>query len=128
MTSFALSELASRPASEYLDIIRDEVHSVLAMEENKLEDSVDENKERTKGWSKQAIAKMYKLDSFTKEILRVYDIQPRKFTKGFTKLRITNFHPNSPHGKPCPQGLCFLGWDIYPCRINSFCQLSRIPP
>jgi len=76
VTSLALSELASRPASEYMDDIRGEVLSILAIEAEK----EDENSIHNEGWSKQTISKMHKLDSFVKEVMRVYDIQPRECT------------------------------------------------
>ncbi|KDR84440.1 hypothetical protein GALMADRAFT_713260 [Galerina marginata CBS 339.88] len=65
----ALHEIATRP--EYLQPLRDEVQGVIDRE----------------GWTKGAISKLYKMDSFFREIQRCYDMQllhlGRKVMKDF---------------------------------------------
>ncbi|KAF9477848.1 cytochrome P450 [Pholiota conissans] len=56
MLSCALYEVATRP--EYIKPLRDEVESVVGQE----------------GWSKDSISKLYKMDSFFREVHRCYDL------------------------------------------------------
>jgi hypothetical protein len=60
MLSCALYEVATRP--EYIKPLRDEVEAVVARE----------------GWNKDSISKLYKMDSFFREIHRCYDLNIRK--------------------------------------------------
>ncbi|KIL65456.1 hypothetical protein M378DRAFT_162080 [Amanita muscaria Koide BX008] len=68
--TFVLYELAARP--EYIQPLRDEVEAVIKEE----------------GWSKGSIRKLWKVDSFVKECLRVSNLSPvtmiRKVMKDFT--------------------------------------------
>ncbi|KAF8165943.1 cytochrome P450 [Crassisporium funariophilum] len=69
MLTCALYEIATR--AEYLPALRGEVETVLSQE----------------GWSKAAVSKMFKLDSFLREVLRCYDTEllhlGRKVLKDF---------------------------------------------
>ena len=53
----ALQEIAKRP-DVYLQPLRDEVHNVV----------------REEGWTKGAVSRMYKMDSFFRELQRCYDV------------------------------------------------------
>ena len=73
----ALFDLASRPG--YIERIREEVEAVVA----------------EYGWTKVAMGRMRKLDSFLKESQRVRGVSYRKpFVKGLSKFR-TYFQPKS---------------------------------
>ncbi|KIL65474.1 hypothetical protein M378DRAFT_24046 [Amanita muscaria Koide BX008] len=59
--TFVLYELATRP--EYIQPLREEVEAVMKEE----------------GWSKGSVRKLWKVDSFIKECLRVSNVNPGKF-------------------------------------------------
>jgi hypothetical protein len=62
MLSCALYEVATRP--EYIKPLRDEVEAVVARE----------------GWNKDSVSKLYKMDSFLREIHRCYDLNIREIS------------------------------------------------
>ncbi|KAF4619184.1 hypothetical protein D9613_004689 [Agrocybe pediades] len=77
--ALALYELSIRPASVYLNEIREEVRAVIE-EVARFSPAPDQDAlklyEEQRGWEKIAIDMMHKLDSFVKEVLRYHDNQP----------------------------------------------------
>ncbi|KAF9552622.1 cytochrome P450 [Agrocybe pediades] len=77
--ALALYELSIRPASVYLNDIREEVRTVIE-EVARFSPAPNQDAlklyEEQRGWEKIAIDMMHKLDSFVKEVLRYHDNQP----------------------------------------------------
>src|SRR5271156_6344781 len=109
MFTYALNEIATR--TEHLQLLRPEIEIIINQE----------------GWNKGSISKMYKLDSFLREVHRCYDLQLRKASHSV--LHFSQSHWGFPfsfpstrsHGENRAPRLHFLRWyhdtdRIYPIR------------